>query len=154
MNKLNYHLYKIYAIITLVILQFILTASAFSQNKALRMDDLDDYIDLSPWAEQLIFNSPMTLEFWFRPNFDHKCTSGEACYSSILAVSNGVQPSSIGKFLFIGYGNSLGNFINEQISIGRRNGSSFNTSIVGSTDAGTFTNEWHHYSIVINGTSG
>jgi len=44
----------------------------FSQNHALAMDDIDDFVELSQHASSLIFDNPATIEFWFKPNFDHR----------------------------------------------------------------------------------
>ncbi len=136
-------------------LLILLKGTSFSQNQALQMDDVDDYVELSQWATDLIFDSPATIEFWFKANFDHKTdyppTEAEMGYSFIWSA--GVDQPTIADNFQVRYGPVFGNMFmqNERLSVVKVLPGTDNYTSMGQVDAGTYTNQWHHYALVADG---
>ena len=100
-----------------LILSLFISVSSFSQNKALAMDDVDDFVELSQHASNLIFNSPATVEFWFKANFDHRGAVGEPTYSAIFALNDeDYIGDQSGEITEIRYGNASFSWTNERLS--------------------------------------
>lgn len=139
---------KRYPLFFLSLSIFLFRAPVYSQNNALQLDDIDDYVELSQWASSLIFESPATVEFWFKANFDHK-SIGEPSFSAIWQLSDESSSSSHG--FQIAYGSVYGGFANELISIQHNEQGVGNYSIGGYLDGGNYQNQWHHYAVVADG---
>ncbi len=124
---------------------------SYCQNNSLQMDDVDDFVELSQHASDLIFDAPATVEFWFKANFDHNGSATEPNSSSILAIgeANGID----GNFFQLWLGNSYTVFDNELLTAqywipSPPSYNSHSAKALFSTD--NFTNQWHHYAIVMN----
>ena len=121
-------------------------------NKALELNNVDGILDLSNCAEGLIFNSPATIEFWFKPNYDHRgvdWTLGTASY--ILSLNDG-NVFANGETFFIMYGRITSGLIDERISVGVGNHGQWTIDAV-VDHTGNYINQWHHYAITCNGNN-
>ncbi len=117
----------------------------FAQNNVIELDGNTAYLDLSSHSQNLIFDSPFTIEFWFKANFDHKTDIG-----TLWSISDG-NSSGFGERFEIRYGESTSLVADERISVILAKG--ITTTAFTFTDAGNYTNEWHHYAVTGNGTS-
>lgn len=73
-------------------------------------DGVSDYINLSTHVNDLIFNSPASIDFWFKPNND-KTTVGV-----MFSIGNGATIFTTDQFT-ISYGNFTGGADGETVSI-------------------------------------
>jgi hypothetical protein len=73
-------------------------------------DGVSDYINLSTHVNDLIFNSPASIDFWFKPN-NNKNTGGV-----MFSIGNGATIFTTDQFT-ISYGNFTNNANGETVSI-------------------------------------
>ncbi|MCC7429985.1 LamG domain-containing protein [bacterium] len=121
--------------------------SVFAESKVLVLDGNSDYLNLSSHSTNLIFSSPATIEFWLKPNFDHKTSS---LGGTIWSISDG-NALGFGERFEIRYGQTSTTVSNERISIVHARNAT--QTIYSLLDTGTYTNEWHHYTITCSGTA-
>ncbi len=75
-------------------------------NGALSLDDVDDYVELSQWASNLIYNSPATVEFWLKMPFPHLLSPPSQATSGVaFAITDGWSNPDP-RLLICGYGNT------------------------------------------------
>lgn len=122
-----------------------LSSFVLAQNNVLELDGNTSYLDLSSHSQNLIFDSPFTIEFWFKANFDHKSDNG-----TLWSISDG-NSSGFGERFEIRYGESTSLVTDERISVILAKG--LTTTAFTFSDAGNYTSEWHHYAVTGNGTS-
>lgn len=145
---------KIYLLTTSIFILF--CSLSKGQNRALELDDIDDYVELSQHAGNLIFNSPATVEFWFMANFNHRdAPPSSATTGVIYSISNGFSDDAPNAhFNNIVFGNNWGIVPdNELITI--TNQKKTNGTLVASTGAyettSNYANTWNHYAITYDG---
>jgi hypothetical protein len=111
-------------------------------------DGVNDYIDLSAFVDSLIFNSPVTIDFWFKPN-NNKTTAG-----IMFSIGNGFAISGTDSFS-ISYGNFTGGADGETVSIvGGANGLDQQAKItMFGADVNTsieYQDTWTHVCVVVD----
>ncbi len=119
--------------------------------KAWVLDGVSDYINLTAHVSDLIFDSPATIDFWFKPNFN-KSTAGV-----MFSIGNGLDIFGTDSFT-ISYGNFTSGADGETVSIvGGANGltSSPNITMFGA-DVDTsveYQDTWTHVCVVVDSGS-
>jgi len=114
---------------------------------SLVFDGSDDYVNLSDHVANLIFDSPATIDFWFKPALD-KNTAGV-----IFAVGNGEGIYTTDSFV-ISNGNWTGSLTGETISVHKFIDGLTNPSDISSRsiDVGTsvdYQNKWTCVTVVV-----
>jgi hypothetical protein len=115
--------------------------------KSLILDGDGDFMELSFYADSLIFDSPATIEFWLKANIDHKIAAGRGALWSINDGSN----FGSGEYFLINYGHSTQYLTDERISIIHSLQSQGMTTLYSLVDNGTYAGQWHHYAVVCDG---
>jgi hypothetical protein len=110
-------------------------------------DGSDDYIDLSVYVSNLIFDSPASIDFWFKPALD-KNTAGV-----IFSVGNGLDIYNTDSFV-ISNGNWTGALTGETISVHKFTDGLTNPSEISSRsiDVGTsvdYQNTWTCVTVIV-----
>jgi hypothetical protein len=111
-------------------------------------DGVNDYIDLSTFVNSLIFDSPATIDFWFKPN-NNKTTGGV-----MFSIGNGGTVFTTDSFT-ISYGNFTNGANGETVSIvGGANGLDQSCKItMFGADVNTsieYQDTWTHVCVVVD----
>lgn len=120
-----------------------------SDNKGnIIFDGSSDYIDLSTHANELIFDSPATIDFWFKPSLDKSLVGGV-----IFSIGNGLGITASDS-LSIFYGNVTSALTDETVTIingsnGLDNASKLTTFGADTNTSIEYQNKWTHTSLVI-----
>ena len=115
----------------------------------LSLDGDGDFMQLSNYADSLIFNAPATIEFWARANYDHKSGIGVLWHvnDNNPLLSNGAE------YFELTYGNHSGAISNELLNIVYSQGDISQTNFYFVQDDGYLQDKWEHYAIVIDNVS-
>ncbi|MEZ4897561.1 MAG: LamG-like jellyroll fold domain-containing protein [Saprospiraceae bacterium] len=120
-------------------------------NKGFNTEQCRWNIKLSNCSEKLIFNSPATIEFWFKPNYDHKGVDWTLRTASYILSFNDGNVFANGETFFIMYGRITSGLIDERISVGVGNHGQWTIDAV-VDHTGNFANQWHHYAVSCTGS--
>jgi Concanavalin A-like lectin/glucanases superfamily len=126
---------------------FFLTASLSAQRPAgsyLQLDSDGDYLQLSDYADSLIFNEPVTIEFWARADFNHMSDVG-----MIWAINDGNPIAGADAESFeLRYGSNTSGIANESITIFY---SLWSINAYGAEENSDISGLWHHYAVLASG---
>jgi hypothetical protein len=114
----------------------------------LDLDGYGDYLQLSNYADSLIFNGPATIEFWLKVNYDHRNDVGIIWFVS----DNNPLLISGSEYFELTYGAHTGNLDNERLNIIKSIGAPAHTNFYSVIDDGYYSDEWHHYAVLITGS--
>ena len=121
-----------------------LTFSLFAQKPEgpfLKLDGDGDFMQLSAWADSLIFDGPATIEFWARADFDHRFDIG-----MIWAINDGNPIAGDNAESFeLRYGSNTSGITNELLTIFY---SLWSTNAYGTRNDATVEGQWHHFTFV------
>ena len=111
----------------------------------LRLDGDGDFMQLSDYADSLIFSGPATIEFWLRADFDHHSGSG-----FIWAINDDNDITTSGAESFeLRYGSNTSGIANERLTVFY---SLWSSNAYGVDDPQNHSGRWHHYAIVARGS--
>ena len=139
---------RYFTLIGLLSLSLLLSAQN-PAGMALILDGDGDYMELSFYADNLIFDSPATIEFWLKANVDHKINDGRG---TIWAINDGSEYGS-GEFFIIMWGHSTQYLTNERISVLHALQSQGMITLYGLVDGGSYAGQWYHYAMVCDGSA-
>ena len=114
----------------------------------LKLDGNGDYLQLSNYADSLIFDGPVTIEFWLNANFDYHYKVGIIWFVS----DNNPLLESGSEYFELTYGAHTGSLDNERLNIIKSIGGTSNTNFYSVIDDGYADFDWHHYAIVATGS--
>jgi hypothetical protein len=111
-------------------------------------DGVDDYVNLDEYADNIIIDSPVTLNVWLKPNIDKSISSG-----NIFSMGNGVNIESGGNSFNLTYGNVTGALTEETFTIINYVGgqTSSEVTLYGIENGTDYREQWVNCCLVISG---
>ena len=118
------------------------------QGSFLKLDGDGDFMQWSDYADSLIFDQPVTIEFWLRANFEHYSAIG-----MIWVINDGNPVATTGAESFeLRYGANTSSLDNEWISTFYSIGNLSLTNLYGNENQGDYAGQWLHYAVVADGS--
>ena len=110
------------------------------------LDFVNSTVDISAHANELIFNAPVTVEFWAKSNQDHRSASPQ----TVFFVSNQTGEDNFE----ITIGSVSDDLTDELFGVFLEIDSEFTGgTAVAYVDNNDYTGEWHHYAVVADGSN-